>query len=164
MVHLARVIVSNCSLDLVASFTCDLTTHAPLFVLNRTFRVPVCLSHPHAVNRPPCCTQGRVGLLHACPDQPSPHLLGTPCMEDARHACAFHQLHSCCPPPPFSTKVVCCLVQLMTPRAWSVEGALLAKGPDSSFGEVYRGSCSGNIHIEEEVKDQEDEVEGGRDK
>ena len=45
-----------------------------------------------------------------------------------------------------------------------VRGALLAKGPDSSFSEVHRGSCSGNIHMEEEVKDQEDEVEDGRDK
>ena len=41
-----------------------------------------------------------------------------------------------------------------------VRGALLAKGPDSSFGEVHRGSCSGNIHME----DQEDEVEDGKDK
>ena len=49
----------------------------------------------------------------------------------------------------------------------SVRGALLAKGPDSSMGEVHRGSCSGNIHLEEEkveVKVQEDEVEDGRDK
>ena len=45
-----------------------------------------------------------------------------------------------------------------------VRGALLAEGPDSSFGEVHRGSCSGNIHMEEEVKHQEDEVEDGRDK
>ena len=29
------------------------------------------------------------------------------------------------------------------------------------MGEVHRGSCSGNIHMEEEVKDQEDEVEDG---
>ena len=46
------------------------------------------------------------------------------------------------------------------------EGALLAKGPDSSLGEVHRGSCSGNIHMEEEkveVKVQEDEVEDERD-
>ena len=27
-----------------------------------------------------------------------------------------------------------------------------------------RGTCSGNIHMEDEVKDQEDEVEDGRDK
>ena len=45
-----------------------------------------------------------------------------------------------------------------------VRGALLTKGPDSSFDEVHRGSCSGNIHMEEKVKDQEDEVEDGRDK
>ena len=48
-----------------------------------------------------------------------------------------------------------------------VRGALLAKGPDSSLGEVHRGSCSGNIHMEEEkveVKVQEDEVEDGRDR
>ena len=48
-----------------------------------------------------------------------------------------------------------------------MRGALLAKGPDSSLGEVHRGSCSGNIHMEEErveVKVQEDEVEEGRDK
>ena len=31
-----------------------------------------------------------------------------------------------------------------------MRGALLAKGPDSSLGEVHRGSCSGNIHMEEE--------------
>ena len=48
-----------------------------------------------------------------------------------------------------------------------VRGALLARGPDSSLGEVHRGSCSGNIHMEEEkleVKVQEDEAEDGRDK
>ena len=39
-----------------------------------------------------------------------------------------------------------------------VRGALLAKRPDSSLGEV------GNIHTADEVKDQEDEVEDGRDK
>ena len=51
--------------------------------------------------------------------------------------------------------------------ARSVRGALLAKGPDSSLGEVHRGSCSWNIHMEEEkveVKVQEEEVEDGRDK
>ena len=45
-----------------------------------------------------------------------------------------------------------------------VRGASLAKGPDSSVGEVHRGSCFSNIHMEEKVKDQEDEVEDGRDK
>ena len=48
-----------------------------------------------------------------------------------------------------------------------VRGELLAEGPDSSLGEVRWGSCSGNIHMEEEkveVKVQEDEVEDGRDK
>ena len=47
-----------------------------------------------------------------------------------------------------------------------VRGALLAKGPDSSLGEEHRGSCSEDIHMEEEkveVKVQEDEVEDGRD-
>ena len=47
------------------------------------------------------------------------------------------------------------------------ERALLAKGPDSSLGEVHRGSCSEDIHMEEEkveVKVQEEEVEDGRDK
>ena len=34
--------------------------------------------------------------------------------------------------------------------AFRVRGALLAKGPDSSLGEVHSGSCSGNIHMEEE--------------
>ena len=38
----------------------------------------------------------------------------------------------------------------------SVRGALLAKGPDSSFGEVHRGSCSEPIHMEEEVEDGRD--------
>ena len=40
-----------------------------------------------------------------------------------------------------------------------VRGALLAKGPDSSFGGVHRGSCSEDIHMEEEkveVKVQEE--------
>ena len=44
-------------------------------------------------------------------------------------------------------------------------GALLVKGPDSSLGEVHRGSCFEHIHMEEEnveVKVQEDEVEDGR--
>ena len=48
-----------------------------------------------------------------------------------------------------------------------VRGALLAKGPDSSLGEVHRGSYSEDIHMEEEkveFKVQEDEVEDGRDK
>ena len=49
-----------------------------------------------------------------------------------------------------------------------MRGAFLAKGPDSSLGEVHRGSCSGeDIHMEEEkveVKVQEDEVEDERDK
>ena len=41
-----------------------------------------------------------------------------------------------------------------------MRGASLAKGPYSSLGEVHRGSCSGNIHMEEkkvEVKVQKDE-------
>ena len=37
-----------------------------------------------------------------------------------------------------------------------VRAALLAKGPNSSLGDVHRGSCSEPIHIEDEVKDQED--------
>ena len=48
-----------------------------------------------------------------------------------------------------------------------MRGVLLTKGPDSSLGEVHRGSCSGDIHMEKEkgeVKVQEDEVEDGRDK
>ena len=48
-----------------------------------------------------------------------------------------------------------------------MRGALLTKGPDSSLGEVHKGFCSGNIHMEEEkvkVKVQEDEVEDGKDK
>ena len=43
-----------------------------------------------------------------------------------------------------------------------VRGRLLAQGPDSSFGGVHRGSCSEDIHMEEEkveVKVQEEEVE-----
>ena len=46
-------------------------------------------------------------------------------------------------------------------------GALLAKGPDPTLGEVHKRSCSSNIHMEEEkvqVKVQEDEVEDGREK
>ena len=45
-----------------------------------------------------------------------------------------------------------------------VRGALLTKGPDSSFAEAHRGFSSEPIHIEDEVKDQEDEAEDGRDK
>ena len=44
----------------------------------------------------------------------------------------------------------------------SLRGALLSKGPESSLGEVHRGSCSEDIHMEEEkveVKVQEEEVE-----
>ena len=47
-----------------------------------------------------------------------------------------------------------------------VKGVLLAKGPNSSLGEVHRGSCSEDIHMEEEkveVKVREDEVEDERD-
>ena len=38
---------------------------------------------------------------------------------------------------------------------------LLAKGPDSSSGEVHRRSCYDEVHMEEErmVKVQEEEVE-----
>ena len=43
-------------------------------------------------------------------------------------------------------------------------GALLTKGPDSSFAEAHRGVSSEPTHMEDEVKDQEDEVEDGRDK
>ena len=46
----------------------------------------------------------------------------------------------------------------------SVRGALLAKGPDSSFAEAHRGFNSEPIHIEDAVKGQEDEVEDWRDK
>ena len=46
----------------------------------------------------------------------------------------------------------------------SVRGALLTKEPDSSVAEEHRGFGSEPIHIEDEVKDQEDEVEDGRDK
>ena len=48
-----------------------------------------------------------------------------------------------------------------------MKGTLLAEGPDSSLGEVHKGSCSEHIHMEEEkveIKVQEDEVEDGRDK
>ena len=41
-----------------------------------------------------------------------------------------------------------------------MRGGLLAKGPDTSLGEVHRGSCSEDVHMEEEkveVKDQEEE-------
>ena len=41
----------------------------------------------------------------------------------------------------------------------AVRGALLAKVPDSSLGEVHKGSCSEDIHMEEEkveVKIQEE--------
>ena len=38
----------------------------------------------------------------------------------------------------------------------------MAKRPDSSFAEAHRGFNSEPIHIEDEVKDQEDEVEDGR--
>ena len=47
----------------------------------------------------------------------------------------------------------------------TVRGALLAKATGSSLGEVHRGSCSEDIHMEEEeveIKVQE-EVEDGRD-
>ena len=60
---------------------------------------------------------------------------------------AFGPCSSCAPP---------------TPR--TVRGALLAKGPDSSLGEVHRGYCSEDNHMEEEkveVKVREDEVEDG---
>ena len=41
---------------------------------------------------------------------------------------------------------------------------LIDHGPDSSFGEVHKGSHSEPNHLEDEVKDQEDEVEDVRDK
>ena len=42
--------------------------------------------------------------------------------------------------------------------------ALLTKGPDSSFSEAHRGHYSEPTHIEDDVEDQEDEVEDGKDK
>ena len=45
-----------------------------------------------------------------------------------------------------------------------VRGALLTKGPDSSFAEAHKGFISEPIQIGGEVEDQEDEVEDGRDK
>ena len=48
------------------------------------------------------------------------------------------------------------------PPTSSARGALLAKGPDSSIGEAHKGSCSEDIHMEEEkveVRVQEEEVE-----
>ena len=47
------------------------------------------------------------------------------------------------------------------PDEVAVRGALLTKGPDSSFAEAHRGFNS--EPTEDEVKDQEDEVEDGRD-
>ena len=44
------------------------------------------------------------------------------------------------------------------------ERALLTKGPESSFAKAHMGFNSEPIHIEDEVKDQEDEVEDGKDK
>ena len=41
---------------------------------------------------------------------------------------------------------------------------LLTKGPNSSFAEAHKGFNSEPTHMEDEVKDQEDEVEDGRDK
>ena len=50
-----------------------------------------------------------------------------------------------------TTSNVVCAKQIYPKfRTSCVRGALLAKGPDSSLGEVHRGSCSGNIHMEEE--------------
>ena len=45
-----------------------------------------------------------------------------------------------------------------------MRGALLTKESDSSFAEAHREFLSEPTHIEDEVKDQEDEVEDGRDK
>ena len=48
------------------------------------------------------------------------------------------------------------------PGASCVRGGLLTKRPDTSLGEVHRGSCSEPIHMEEEkveVKVHEEEVE-----
>ena len=44
-----------------------------------------------------------------------------------------------------------------------VRGVLLAKGPDSSFAEAQREFISELTRIKDEVKDQENEVEDGRD-
>ena len=48
-------------------------------------------------------------------------------------------------------------------RSQHVRGALLTKESDSSFAEAHRGFLSEPIHIQDEVKDQEDEVEDERD-
>ena len=53
-------------------------------------------------------------------------------------------------------------VQERSQTGVAVRGALLAKGPDSSLGDVHKGSCSDEVHMEEErveVKVQEEEVE-----
>ena len=49
----------------------------------------------------------------------------------------------------------------------NVRGRYWPKGQTPHWGEVYKGSCSGDIHTEEEkveVKVREDEVEDGTDK
>ena len=46
----------------------------------------------------------------------------------------------------------------------NVRGLLSAKVPNSSFAEAHRGFNSEPIHTEDEMKDQEDEAEDGRDK
>ena len=73
------------------------------------------------------------------------------------HTPSFGSSHSCfgCPFHPLDRS-------RLVPEA--VRGALLTKGPDSSFAEAHRGFNSEPINIEDEVKDQEDEVEDGRDK
>ena len=48
--------------------------------------------------------------------------------------------------------------------SWPVRGALLTRGPDSSFAEAHKGFSTEPIHIEDEVKDQADEVEDGGEK
>ena len=44
-----------------------------------------------------------------------------------------------------------------------MRGALLTKGPDSSFAEAQRVILSEPTHIESEDEDQEDDVEDERD-
>ena len=46
-------------------------------------------------------------------------------------------------------------------RLHRCERGVVDQRPDSSFAEAHKGFCSEPIHIEDEVKDQEDEVEMG---
>ena len=110
---------------------------------SRLFADTIKLSSKHTSRR--CGQAGRQGQVKQLSERSVSHASSThftehrrvlDCVSDLTHLCT--QTH------------VFIHVFLATHVCIYVRGALLAKGPNSSFGEVHTGSCSDEVHMEEE--------------